>query len=107
MQAETLAGLDTLLLFAGEEQRAGEAGVGRRTEGLGERVRLAPQGAVHTKLHSKTLPSPVADSNKEPTPSQLWKNSTLCLQVDQAFTWPLTLAVSVALVGSSQFLWAP
>lgn len=38
---------------------------------------------------------------------QLWKNSTLCLQVDQAFTWPLTLAVSVALVGSSQFLWAP
>lgn len=47
MQAETPAALDTLLLFAGEEQTAEEAGVGRRTEGLGERVRLIPQGTVH------------------------------------------------------------
>lgn len=41
MQAEPLAGQDPLLLLAEEEQRAGEAAVGRRTEGLGERVRLA------------------------------------------------------------------
>lgn len=42
MQAETSAALDTLLLFAGEEQRAEEAEVGRREEGLGEIVRLTP-----------------------------------------------------------------
>lgn len=47
MQAETWAALDTLLLFAGEEQRAEEAGVGRKAEGLGEKVRLSPQGTVH------------------------------------------------------------
>lgn len=47
MQAETRAALDTLLLFAGEEQRAEEAGVGRKAEGLGEIVRLSPQGTVH------------------------------------------------------------
>lgn len=85
MQAEKPEGLGTLLFFAGEEQRAEEAGVGRRTGGLGERVRLAPEGIEHTKLHGKPLPSPVAESNREPTPSRLRKNSTPCLQVEQEF----------------------
>lgn len=43
------------------------------------------EGTEHTKLHGKPLPSPAAESNREPTPSRLRKNSTPCLQVEQEF----------------------
>lgn len=106
MQAEKPAGLGTLLPFAGEEQRAEEAGVGRWTGGLGERVRLALPKALSTQnstvslyplqLQRATENQPQAGYGKIAHQAYRWSRNSKGL----AFIWPLTLAVSVALVGS-------